>query len=235
MTRSDVNFEGKTALIAGASGALGSRIAERLAAGGADLTLVGKRSEALEDAAPSAQANKVDRIVSDLRDPAAAEHVVQATLDRTGQIDLVVNAIGVVAFGNVVDLDCDVIEELFLTNTFAAMFLAKAALPHLSQGGTIASISGVIAEQNMAGMAAYGASKAALRSFNEGFSREARRKKVRVLDIRPPHTETGLVDRAIAGTAPKFPAGLEPDSVADTILKALADDSVKDLPAESFS
>lgn len=235
MTRSDVNFEGKTALIAGASGALGSRIAERLAAGGADLTLVGKRSEALEDAAPSAQANKVDRIVSDLRDPAAAEHVVQATLDRTGQIDLVVNAIGVVAFGNVVDLDCDVIEELFLTNTFAAMFLAKATLPHLSQGGTIASISGVIAEQNMAGMAAYGASKAALRSFNEGFSREARRKKVRVLDIRPPHTETGLVDRAIAGTAPKFPAGLEPDSVADTIVKALADDSVKDLPAESFS
>ena len=101
MTRSDVNFEGKTALIAGASGALGSRIAERLAAGGADLTLVGKRSEALEDAAPSAQANKVDRIVSDLRDPAAAEHVVQATVDRTGQLDLVVNAVGVVAFGNV--------------------------------------------------------------------------------------------------------------------------------------
>ena len=235
MTRSDVNFEGKTALIAGASGALGSRIAERLAAGGADLTLVGKRSEALEDAAPSAQANKVDRIVSDLRDPAAAEHVVQATLDRTGQIDLVVNAIGVVAFGNVVDLDCDVIEELFLTNTFAAMFLAKAALPHLSQGGTIASISGVIAEQNMAGMAAYGASKAALRSFNEGFSREARRKKVRVLDVRPPHTETGLVDRAIAGTAPKFPAGLDPDAVAATIVRALADDSVKDLSAESFS
>ena len=235
MTRSDVNFEGKTALIAGASGALGSRIAERLAAGGADLTLVGKRSEALEDAAPSAQANKVDRIVSDLRDPAAAEHVVQATLDRTGQIDLVVNAIGVVAFGNVVDLDCDVIEELFLTNTFAAMFLAKAALPHLSQGGTIASISGVIAEQNMAGMAAYGASKAALRSFNEGFSREARRKKVRVLDVRPPHTETGLVDRAIAGTAPKFSAGLDPDAVAATIVRALADDAVKDLPAESFS
>ena len=146
-----------------------------------------------------------------------------------------VNAAGVVAFGDVADLDSDIVEELFLTNTFAPMFIAQAALPVMAEGGTIASISGVIAEQNMPGMAPYGASKAALRSFNEGFAREARRKKVRVLDIRPPHTETGLVDRAIAGNSPKFPQGLAPDAVANTIVEALADDSVKDVPAEDFS
>lgn len=219
----------------GASGALGARIADQLGATGARLTLVGRRPEALEASAASAPADRVHRLVADLRDPAAADEVVSTALKLGDSIDIVVNTMGVVAFGNVADLDSDVLEELFLTNTFGAIFLAKAALPAMSTGGTIASISGVIAEQNMPGMAAYGSSKAALQSFNEGFAREARRQKVRVLDIRPPHTETGLVDRAIAGSAPKFPPGLGPDVVTDVIMKALADDSVKDVPASAFS
>ncbi len=228
-------FVGANALIVGASGALGSRIAEQLAAAGANLTLVGRREDALTAAASSAPAGRVRRVVTDLRDPAMIDAAVAEACGSTGKLDLVVNAMGIVAFGAVTDLDTDVVEELFLTNAFGAIFLSKAALPVMNEGGTIASISGVIAEQNMPGMAAYGASKAALRSFNEGFAREARRQKVRVLDVRPPHTETGLVDRAIAGTAPKFPAGLNPDAVATTIVNALADPSVKDLPADQFS
>ncbi len=227
-------FADTQALVIGASGALGSRIAERLAAGGAGLTLVGRRRDALDAVANSAPDGHVRRIVADLRDPMAVDDVAQAAAEPTGQIDVVVNAMGIVAFGEVATLDSDVVEELFLTNAFSAMFLSKAVLRSMSAGGTIASISGVIAEQNMPGMAAYGASKAALRSFNEGFAREARRKKVRVLDVRPPHTETGLVGRAIAGTAPNFAAGLDPEDVADTIASALANNAVTDLPASAF-
>lgn len=228
-------LQNANAVVAGASGAFGSRIAQHLAAAGARLTLVGRRSDALASAASSAPEDRVLRLTADLRDPSAADDVVSTALKLGESIDIVVNAMGVVAFGNVADLDSDIVEELFLTNTFGAMFLARAAMPVMSPGGTIASISGVIAEQNMPGMAAYGASKAALQSFNEGFAREARRMKIRVLDIRPPHTETGLVDRAIAGTAPKFPAGLDPDIATDIIVRALADGSVKDLPASAFS
>ena len=231
----DGQLQGANAVVVGASGAFGSRIAEHLAAAGATLTLVGRREDALARTAQSAPNDRVVRLVADLRDPAAAPNVVGTALTLGESIDIVVNAMGVVAFGNVADLHSDTVEELFLTNTFGAIFLAQAALPAMSTGGTIASISGVIAEQNMPGMAAYGASKAALQSFNEGFAREARRMKIRVLDIRPPHTETGLVDRAIAGTAPKFPAGLDPDIAADIIVRALADSSVKDLPASAFS
>ena len=86
-------------------------------------------------------------------------------------------------------------EELFLTNTFVPIALAKAALTHLRPGGVIVNISGVIAEQNLPGMAAYGASKA-VASFDEALAREARRAKVRVIDARP-LTETGLAGRAI--------------------------------------
>jgi len=49
----------------------------------------------------------------------------------------------------------DVMEELFLTNTFVPIMLATAALPALARGGTLVNISGVIAEQNLPGMAAY--------------------------------------------------------------------------------
>ncbi|MFA9565771.1 MAG: SDR family NAD(P)-dependent oxidoreductase, partial [Acidimicrobiales bacterium] len=124
-------------------------------------------------------------------------------------------------------------DELFLTNTFVPIMLAKAALGRLGEGGAIVNISGVIAEQNLPGMAAYGASKAAIRSFDEAFGREARRKKVRVLDARPPHTETGLVDRSIEGDAPRMPEGMAPEAVAATICQALTE-GAKELPSSAF-
>ena len=103
----------------------------------------------------------------------------------------------------------------------------------LSDGGVIVNISGVIAEQGVAGMAAYGASKAAVRSFDEALAREARRRKIRVIDARPPHTETGLATRPVAGQAPKMPVGLDPARVAATICEAIVGDVV-DLPSGAF-
>ena len=98
----------------------------------------------------------------------------------------------------------------------------------------IVNISGVIAERNLAGMAAYGASKAALRAFDEALAREARRRKVRVIDARPPHTETGLADRPVEGSAPTMPTGLDPAFVATVIVDAIAGDTV-DLPSGAFA
>ena len=159
---------------------------------------------------------------------------VAAAIDEAGRLDVVINAVGVVAFGPVEELSSDVMEELFLTNTFVPIMLAKAALGSIVDGGTIVNISGVIAEQALPGMAAYAASKAALRSFDDGLAREARRRRVRVIDARPPHTETGLAARPIAGQAPRMAAGLDPAAVAATICDAVVGD-VTDLPSGAFS
>ena len=134
----------------------------------------------------------------------------------------------------IISTSVDTVEELFLTNTFSHIFLTQAALPHMTKGSVIVGISGIIAEQNLPGMATYGASKAAVRSFNEALSREARRLGIRVIDARPPHTETGLATRAIAGIAPKFPHGLTPVSVAQRIVLAIASGE-DDLPSTAFS
>jgi cyclic-di-GMP-binding biofilm dispersal mediator protein len=167
------------------------------------------------------------RAALDLRAPEACTSAVDAAIGHAGKLDVVVNAVGVVAFGNVADLSIDAMEELFLTNTFVPVMLATAAAGRIEP-------QGAIAEQNLPGMAAYGASKAAVRSFDEALAREARRTKVRVLDARPGHTETGLASRPIEGTSPKMHEGMTPAHVAMVICDAL-EAGTNDLPSTAFA
>ena len=217
------NFDQKIALVAGGTGGLGGLIAAELRARGCIVTTV-SRSNSSDTA----------HISADLRSPEAISDVMNTIVERHGALDIVINAMGVVAFGPLDTTSIDTIEELFLTNTFAHIFLMKEALKCARQGSVLVGISGVIAEQNLPGMATYGASKAAVRSFNEALTREARRSGVRVIDARPPHTETGLASRAIAGDPPKMPAGLAPIKVAQRIVQAIADGETE-LPSASFS
>lgn len=217
------NFAQKVAFIAGGTGGLGQLIASELRVRGCTVVTCSRGAS-----------NDPLHVVADLRLPDATQSVINSVLDQFGSLDIVVNAMGVVAFGDMVSTSVDAIEELFLTNTFGHIFLMQAALPHMKKGSVLVGISGVIAEQNLPGMAAYGASKAAVRSFNEALSREARRIGIRVIDARPPHTETGLAMRAIAGVAPKFPQGLSPISVAQRIVMAI-DSGEEDLPSSEFS
>ena len=230
MNESNGPLDGMSALVVGATGGLGSAIARQLAERGATLTLVSRSQDRLDDLDVDGH-----RVALDLRLPEACDQAVATAVDHAGGLDIVVNAVGVVAFGSIDELDVDTMEELFLTNTFAAISLARAAFRQLGEGGTLVNIAGVIAEQNLPGMAAYGASKAAVRSFDGAAAREAKRAGVRIIDARPPHTETGLADRPIAGTAPKMPDGLDPADVARVIVDAIADGDTTDLPSSAFT
>jgi cyclic-di-GMP-binding biofilm dispersal mediator protein len=220
--------EGASVLVAGATGGIGRALAEELNRRGAVLTLVSRSADRLQELEVPGR-----RVALDLRSPDACDEAVGAAVAHAGRVDVVVNAVGVVAFGPVTELTMDTMEELFLTNTFLPIMLARAAVPRLAPGGALVNLSGVIAERNLPGMAVYGASKAAVRSFDEALGREARRSKVRVLDARPPHTETGLAQRPIEGDAPTMPAGLTPAHVATVICDGL-EEGVSDLPSEAF-
>ena len=217
------DFAQKVALVAGGTGGLGQIITSELRLRGCTVVTCSRTPN-----------TDPMHIVADLRSPEETRTMINAVVDQHGSIDIVVNAMGVVAFGDIVSTSVDAVEELFLTNTFGHIFLMQTALPHMTKGSVLVGISGVIAEQNLPGMAAYGASKAAVRSFNEALSREARRLGIRVIDARPPHTETGLATRAIAGVAPKFPQGLSPISVAQRIVLAIASGE-EDLASSAFS
>ncbi len=222
-------LDGASIVVVGASGGIGRRIATQLAEQGARLTLVGRDMSALRSLGIDATL-----LSADLRDAEAGRSIVEAALGADDRIDGVVNAAGVVAFGSLADTDDAVIEDLFLTNVLGPLWLMRAALPALTESrGFIANISAVVAEQPLAGMAAYAASKAALTAADRALSRELRAAGVTVIDARPPHTETGLADRPIAGTAPKLREGLQPDAVAERIIAAIRAGE-REVPAEAF-
>jgi short-subunit dehydrogenase len=216
-------------LVVGASGGLGRAISGALAERGARLALSGRSADRL-------RATGVEGfpVVADLREPEAAERVVAEAEQALDGLTGVVYAAGVVAFGAVGELDADDVDELLLLNYLAPARIVAAALPRLGAGGFVANLSAVVAEQPTMRMAAYSASKAALTAFDRVALLEARRRDIRVIDIRPPHTETGLAGRPIAGQAPKLPPGLDPADVADRIVEALAGDEI-DVPTDAFA
>ena len=83
-------------------------------------------------------------------------------------------------------------------------------------------------------MAAYSATKAALTAADRALSRELRRVGIQVCDVRPPHTETGLAQRPLAGSAPALPLGLSPDVVASCVIDAIVTGSTE-VPSRSFT
>lgn len=211
-----MDLEDHVFIVAGAGGGLGAPITRILAQAGAHLVLAGRNRDALDSIG-------VDAVVvaADLRMPDTAEMVVRTATSTFGRLDGVVNAAGVVAFGPAVSTGSDTVEELFLTNTFLPVFLFGAAIPAMTTGGVLATISGVVASQPQMGMAAYSASKAATAAYLQALRRELRPARIRVLDAQPGHTETGLSARPIAGTAPRFPRGMAPDRVAARIVAAI--------------
>ncbi|TQR86224.1 SDR family oxidoreductase [Mycobacterium hodleri] len=222
-------LSGKAFLVVGATGALGSRIARLLADRGADVTVSGRSADALA-ALDIAGAHAV---AADLREPDAPRSIVAAAAERHGRLDGLVIAAGVVAFGALTEVDDDTVDDLLLVDFLAPLRLIRAALPVLERDGVILGISAVVAEKPMANMAAYSAAKAATAALFTAVRAEARRRKVRVVDVRPPHTETGLAGRAIAGDPPKLPAGLDPDNVAARIVEALLGTDT-DVPSTAF-
>jgi cyclic-di-GMP-binding biofilm dispersal mediator protein len=221
-------LSGAVVLVVGATGGLGSRIAARLTAAGATVVVSGRIS-----ADP-------DALLADLRDRAAAASVVSSVVKRHGRLDGLVIAAGVVAFGPIAELKDDTIRELFDLNVMAPIQLVRSAVPHLAESAEagrdpfIVTLSGIVAEAPTAGLAAYSASKAALNAFTKAATRELRKQGIRFVDARPGHTETHLSTHPIAGTAPLFPAGLDPDSVAARIVRAIVDGE-RDLPSTAFT
>ena len=220
-------LSGASVLVCGASGGIGCALARELHRRGAVLTLAGRDRARLE-AVPVPGL----RLAADLGSAQACEQAL-ALAAQDGRLDVVINAVGAVAFGGAGELPIEAMEALLRTNVLIPMMLARGALGRLSKGGAIVNVSGVIAERNLPGMAAYGASKAALSAFDQALAREARRAGLRVIDARPPHTETGLHLRPIAGAAPALGEGIAPARVAEVICDAL-EQGIGDLPASAF-
>lgn len=208
-------------LVIGATGGFGSHLARALAARGARLVVSGRDAGRLSAIATETGAAQV---AADLTQAGAPDALVTEAAAILGGLDVVVMTAGAVAFGPVAELDDDVLRDLMEIDLIAPILVSRAAARVLGPGGVIVNVSAVVAEQPMAGLAAYSAAKAGLTAFDTAFRREMRRAKVRVIDARPPHMETGLANRPLAGTAPGLAEGRDPREVAEELVAVIMDD-----------
>jgi len=222
------DLTGASIVLAGATGRLGYEIGRRLAKAGAELVLFSRNKDRL-----AVLDLPGPRVVGDIANGEACERAVTAALANCGCLDGVVNAAGVVAFGELRELSDETLDELLTTNLIGPLRLARAALTELGEGGFVANLSAVVAERPLPGMAAYSASKAALTAFDRALARELRQRKIDVIDLRPPHTETGLSMRPVAGTAPSLPEGRSPELVAERIVNAI-ESGEKEVGSDGF-
>ena len=230
-----MQLAGKHFLLVGASGAFGSEFASRLGAAGARVS--GTASSPESSVRLAADLNQ--RLILDLANPASIRAVSEYLLATAEPLDGIILASGLVAFGSVADTPPDISSRLMQVNAVGQMNLVASLMPLLIQSAAagnqpfVLSISGVISEMPMAGLAAYSASKTALHGYSVAAAKELKKTGIRWIDARPPHTESGLASRAVFGTAPNFGAGKTVDAVVDRMLTAIVNDE-KDLPSSAF-
>ena len=214
-----MELAGTRVLVAGATGVLGGELARALHGAGARVALTGRDGAALRTL--SGELGGAPAAVADAVDVGAVRGAVESAVAGLGGLDAVVVAWGVVAFGPAADADDAVTEELFAVNTLGPMSLVRAALPHLPDGGAVVLLSAIVADAPTLDMAEYSASKAALSAWAGVLRRELRRRAITVLDVRPPHIDTGLVHRALAGEPPRLPPGHDRAELVASVLEAL--------------
>lgn len=201
-------------LVAGATGAVGSRLARALAGEGARVFAAGRDVERL--AALDLPSGELDF--------ARPGDAVASAVHELGGLDGLVVATGAVAFGSAAELPDAVARELLEVNALGPIALIRAALAELGSPAAVVALSAVVAEFPTAGMAAYSSSKAALSAYLTALRRERRRDGLTVLDVRPPHLDTDFSARALHGEPPELPAPASPDDLVAAILDALRTD-----------
>lgn len=222
----------KTALITGAARGLGRAIAMDLSA---DHNIAFTWHTHAPDDACSAMPDAL-AIQSDLSQAQAAASVIDATLDRFGSIDLIVNNAGSIAMTPLEDVAQNVHRRLFDLHVTAPAALLAAALPHLQPGAAIVSISSGNAVLPPMGAAIYGASKAAQNLWTRGMAKELGPKGIRVNAVAPGAVNTPEAPRD-AELTQKFVdmtalgALASPQDIADAV-RFLASDAARSITGE---
>ncbi|WP_423183884.1 SDR family NAD(P)-dependent oxidoreductase [Arthrobacter sp. NyZ413] len=168
----------KLALITGATSGIGWAFAERLAADGYDLVIVGRRQERLEQFAQSHPETKIRSVAADLSTPAGIDSVAQ--ICATEPVSMLVNNAGVAHYMPLAELPADKATELVNVKVLAPTMLSRAAIPGMQDRGegTIINVAGMISfggpapHSQMPRRAVYGGSLAYLVAMSQTLSAE---------------------------------------------------------------
>ena len=210
-------FDGKVALVTGASRGIGAAVARMLAARGVKLGLASRSGEDLGIADVVARP-------CDVRDPGQLEEIVAAVVGRFGRLDILVANAGVGAYGPFLDLAPDHLEEMIDVNVKGTLYAVRAALPHLmtSGEGDIVTLASEAGRRGLPYEAVYCASKFAQVGFTRALDHELREHEIRCTNVCPGGVATNFALEEGRGRTRDVLAGMmSADDVAEVVLFVL--------------
>ncbi len=227
--------EGRVVLISGASRGIGAAIARRLHADGYTLSLGARDPDATSAALGTHDQARVMTARFDALDPASAKRWIDATVERFGRIDALINNAGILRMVRFDEGDEAAMNEMWSVNVMAPFRLLRLALPHLRKAGhgRVVNIASTDAKRfrDATSSIGYVMTKHAVLVLSHAAKFAGWDDGVRVTALCPGAVETDLI-AGLAGATP--PAGrMKPATIAHTVsfLLTLPDTaSVAELP-----
>jgi NADP-dependent 3-hydroxy acid dehydrogenase YdfG len=228
-------LNGAVALVTGASSGIGDATARRLAEHGASVVVVARRKDRLDTLVSEIEAagGTALAVEADITDRDQADRAVQATIDRFGRLDILINNAGLMLLGPVVGADVGEWERMIAVNQTGLLYITHAALPHLLAAAEdelrgvadIVNISSIAGRQAWASFGVYNMTKFGVNGFTEALRQEVTKQHVRVGVLEPGAVATELVSHnneqvradLAASDAENIPEPLEPEDIADGI------------------
>jgi short-subunit dehydrogenase len=211
-------MQGTVALVTGGSSGIGLAVARAVVSGGGKVALVARTEANLRQAARELGPGNAEVYPVDVTDLARLEELPGRVVERFGGLDLLVNNAGLNHRGPAMQYTARQLGDVITTNLTAPVVLARAAAPHVRQGGAIVNVASLAGMVPVPHEAAYSASKAGLRAFSRVLHGELRPRGVHVGIVSP-----GPVDTNFFGDLAKAPAlnFSQPMSTAEEVADAV--------------
>jgi NAD(P)-dependent dehydrogenase (short-subunit alcohol dehydrogenase family) len=218
-------MQGKTIVVTGGLGALGSVVAETAANRGASVALLDYASTVPAGVAERLSANTLLIGGVDLTSLAAAEAAMASVKSKFGRIDALINIAGGFQWDTIADGKLDSWDRMYAMNVKTALNACKAALPYLleSGAGRIINVGAQSALHAASGMGPYAASKSAVHRLTESLADELKLKGVTVNAVLPSTIDTAQNRRDMPQA--DFSRWVAPADLAAVILFLASDEA----------
>jgi NAD(P)-dependent dehydrogenase (short-subunit alcohol dehydrogenase family) len=198
-----VRLTDRVAIVSGGGAGIGAAVARALAREGASVAVTGRRPGPIGEVAAAIGGVA---IAGDVADPAAAQEAVDETVRTFGGLDVVVANAGLGLGGAAGDVTDDAWRATLDVNLTGAMYLCRAAIPHLIArgGGSIVLVSSVSAFVSAPESAAYETSKAGMVGLARSIARDYGRRGIRCNALCPGWVRTAMGDEAMDDLAERL-------------------------------
>ena len=234
-----MNFKNKVVVITGASSGIGEAAAEQFAKRGANLVLVARRKEKLEQVEQKLSKYSIKTLIQvcDVSDKQQVKQMSEKVIETFSRIDVLVNNAGFVIYGKVEELSIEDIESQMKTNYFGTINCTKHFLPYFlkQNSGHMINVASVGGSFGVPGIASYCATKFAMLGFSEGLHHELHGTNVGITVVSPIMVRTSLFDHPSFKNFTKHATGisLSAETVANAIIKA-SDSSKLEIVVPSY-